>query len=107
MAATEMSKYHVLACRSDTAGPMWTKIGTVKRLDPRNKPVKAFFKNCKIHLAWRGQMSKFDLILPRNHGLAYRSKSVYRINTKSHMDMHCIIEFTQEVLPVNIPYKPS
>jgi hypothetical protein len=70
MAATEMSKNHVLACRSDPAGPMWTKIGTVKRLNPRNKPIKRFLKMCKFDLTWRGQTSKFDLILSRNHVLA-------------------------------------
>ena len=73
MAAIEMSKNHVLDCHSDPAGPMWTKIGTVKRLYPRNKPVKAFFKICKFYLTLRGQMSKFDLILPRNHVLACHS----------------------------------
>jgi hypothetical protein len=48
MAATEMSKNHILDCHSDPAGPMWIKIGTVKRLDHRNKPIKMFFFNLQI-----------------------------------------------------------
>ena len=39
---------HVLACCSDPAGPIWTKIGTVKQLDPGNKPVTAFLQNLQI-----------------------------------------------------------
>ncbi len=33
---------HILACCSDPASPMCTKIGTVKQLYPGNKPVMAF-----------------------------------------------------------------
>ncbi len=64
---------HILACHLDPARPMWTKIGTVKQRYPGNKPVMAFFKICKFDLARRGQRSKFDLILTRNHVLACRS----------------------------------
>ena len=42
-----LTQNHVLACHSDSAGPMWTKIGTVKQLDHRNKPVTAFLKFSK------------------------------------------------------------
>ena len=34
--------------QSDSAGPMWTKIGTVKQLDPGNKPLVAFLQNLQI-----------------------------------------------------------
>jgi len=40
-----LTRNHVLACHSDSAGPMWTKIGTVKQLDPGNKPLAAFLQN--------------------------------------------------------------
>jgi hypothetical protein len=53
---------HVLACRSDPVSPMWTKIGTNKRLDPKNKPITAFLKFRKIDLTRRGQRSNFDKI---------------------------------------------
>ena len=43
-----LAQNHVLACRSDSAGPTWTKIGTVKQLDPGNKPVMAPFRNLQI-----------------------------------------------------------
>ena len=35
---------HVIACRSEPASLMWTKIDTIKWLDRTNKPVKAFLK---------------------------------------------------------------
>ena len=58
-----LSQNHVLACHSDPAGPMWTKIGTVKQLDPGNKPVtEFFFKIGKFDLAQRGQSSKLVLL---------------------------------------------
>ena len=63
-------KNHILSCRSDLAGPLWTQIGITKQLDPKNKSVTAFLKFLKIDLTWRGQMSKFDLILPQNQILA-------------------------------------
>ena len=37
-----------MACHSDSAGPTWTKIGTVKQLDPGNKPLPAFLQNLQI-----------------------------------------------------------
>ncbi len=43
-----LPRNHVLACRLDPASPMWTKIGTMKQLDPGNKPVMAFFQNLQI-----------------------------------------------------------
>ena len=50
---------HVLACCSDPAGPIWTKIGTVKQLDPGNKPVTAFLQNLQI---WpHTEMSKLKI----------------------------------------------
>ena len=50
---------HVLACRSDPAGLMWTKIGTVKQLDPSDKPVMAFLQNFQI---WpHTERSKFKI----------------------------------------------
>ena len=50
----------VLACRSDSAGPTWTKIGTVKQLDHGNKPLAAFLRNLQIDPTPEGQSSKFD-----------------------------------------------
>ena len=58
-----------MACRSDSAGPTWTKIGTVKQLDPGNKPLAAFLQNLQIDPTPEGQSSKFDLIWTRNHVL--------------------------------------
>ena len=43
-----LSQNHILACHLDPAGPMWTKIGTVKQLDPGNKPLPAFLQNLQI-----------------------------------------------------------
>ena len=40
-----LPRNHVLACCSDPAGPIWTKIGTVKQLDTKNKLVMYFFEN--------------------------------------------------------------
>ena len=37
-----LARNHVLTCRFDPAGLMWTEIGTVKQLEPGNKPVTAF-----------------------------------------------------------------
>jgi hypothetical protein len=53
---------HVLACHSDPLSPVWTKIGMNKRLDPTNKPIKAFLKFRKFDLTGRGQRSNFDKI---------------------------------------------
>ncbi len=55
---------------SECVIPIWPKVGITKQLDPKNKPVSAFLKFRKIDLTQRGQRSKFDLILPRNHVLA-------------------------------------
>jgi len=55
-----LAQNHVLACRSDSAGPTWTKIGTVKQLDPGNKPLAAFLRNLQIDPTPEGQSSKFD-----------------------------------------------
>ncbi len=60
----------ISASQMDPACPIWPKIGTTKQRDPKNKPVMAFLKFRKIDLTRRGQMSKFDLILPRNNVLA-------------------------------------
>ena len=43
-----LTRNHASACHSDPAGPMWTKIGTVKQLDPGNKPFVAFLQNLQI-----------------------------------------------------------
>ena len=43
-----LPRNHVLACHSDPANLMWTKIGTVKQLDHGNQPVTAFFQNLQI-----------------------------------------------------------
>jgi hypothetical protein len=43
-----LPRNHVLACRSDPANLMWTKIGTVKQLDTGNKTVMAVFQNLQI-----------------------------------------------------------
>ena len=37
-----LTRNHVLACHSNSSGPMWTEIGTVKQLNPGNKPLVAF-----------------------------------------------------------------
>ena len=42
------TRNHAMACHSDSAGPTWTKIGTVKQLDPGNKPLPAFLQNLQI-----------------------------------------------------------
>jgi len=55
-----LAQNHVLACRSDSAGPTWTKIGTVKQLDHGNKPLAAFLRNLQIDPTPEGQSSKFD-----------------------------------------------
>ena len=86
-----LTRNHVLACHSDLAGPMWTKIGTVKQLDHRNKPVTAFLKfskNWPLPVGVKGQI--WLEIWSKIRVLASNSKSVSRINTKSYMDMHCI-----------------
>jgi len=46
--ADEEEEQPVLPCRADSAGPMWTKIVTMKQLDPGNKHVMAFFQNFQI-----------------------------------------------------------
>ena len=60
---------------SECASPIWTKIGTTKQLDTKNKPVMYFLKILKIDPTRRGQRSKFYLILTRNHVLACHSDS--------------------------------
>ena len=57
-----------MLCCSNVALSIRTQIGTVKQLDPGNKPATAFFQ--KLQIYQRGQSSKFDLILPQNHILA-------------------------------------
>ncbi len=42
------TRNHAMACHSASAGPTWTKIGTVKQLDPGNKPLPAFLQNLQI-----------------------------------------------------------
>jgi len=49
---------------SDCAVPIWTKIGTPKQLDTKNKPVMYFLKILKSDLTQRGQKSKFGLFWP-------------------------------------------
>ena len=74
---------HVLACHSDSAGPMWTKIGTVKQLDPGNKPLAAFLRNLQIDPTPEGQRSKFLPFLgTRNNVLACHSDSAGPMWTK-------------------------
>ena len=51
---------HVLACRSDPASPMWTKI---ERLDPMNKLVKAFLKFSKKRSNLMRNLSKIRVWL--------------------------------------------
>ena len=67
---------------SDCAIPIWTKIGTPKQLDTKNKPVMYFLKILKIDPTRRGQRSKFYLILTRNHVLACHSDSAGPMWTK-------------------------
>ncbi len=43
-----LTRNRIFSCHSDSAGPMWTKIGTVKQLDPGNKPLSAFLQNLQI-----------------------------------------------------------
>jgi hypothetical protein len=61
---------------------MRTKIGTVKQLNNGKIPFMAFFEICKFDLAWRGQRSKFDLVLSRNHVLACSSNPASPMWTK-------------------------
>ena len=51
---------NVSTCHSDSAGPTWTKIGTVKQIDPGNKPLAAFLKKMQIDPTPEGQSSKFQ-----------------------------------------------
>jgi len=51
---------NVSTCHSDSAGPTWTKIGTVKQIDPGNKPLAAFLKKLQIDPTPEGQSSKFQ-----------------------------------------------
>ena len=67
---------------SECASPIWTKIGTTKQLDTKNKPVMYFLKILKIDPTRRGQRSKFYLILTRNHVLACHSDSAGPMWTK-------------------------
>jgi hypothetical protein len=67
---------------SECVIPIWPKIGITKQLDAKNKPVTAFLKFRKIDLTWRGQRSKFDLILTRNHVLPWRSDPASPMWTK-------------------------
>ena len=46
---------------SECASPIWTKIGTTKQLDTKNKPVMYFLKILKIDPTQGGQSSKFGL----------------------------------------------
>jgi len=46
---------------SECAIPIWTKIGTTKQLDTKNKLVMYFLKILKIDLTRGGQRSKFGL----------------------------------------------
>ena len=93
----EVGKNHILACHSDPTSPIWTKIGTTKQLDPKNKPVTAFLKFLKIDLTRRGQRSKFDQISLRNHVLACRSDPVGPMWTK--------IGTSKRLDPTNKPVK--
>ena len=43
-----LTRNHVWACHLDSAGPIWTKIGTVKQLDPGNMPLAVFLQNLQI-----------------------------------------------------------
>ena len=54
------TRNYVMACHSDSAGPTWTKIGTVKQIDPGNKPLAAFLKKMQIDPTPEGQSSKFQ-----------------------------------------------
>ena len=67
---------------SECASPIWTKIGTTKQLDTKNKPVMYFLKILKIDPTRRGQRSKFYLILTRNHVLTCHSDSAGPMWTK-------------------------
>ena len=82
---------------------MWTKIGTVKQLDHRNKPVTAFLKFSKNGPLPVGVKGPIWLeIWCKIRVLASNSKSVSRINTKSYMNMHCIRRipfFCSQILP--------
>ncbi len=49
---------------SECASPIWTKIGTTKQLDTKNKPVMYFLKILEIDLTRGGQRSKFGLFWP-------------------------------------------
>ena len=40
---------------SECAIPIWTKIGTVKQIDPGNKPLAAFLKKLQIDPTPEGQ----------------------------------------------------
>ncbi|MDP7246989.1 MAG: hypothetical protein QF389_10520 [Planctomycetota bacterium] len=62
---------------------IWTKIGMIKRLDSKNKPVTAFLKFRKIDLAWRGQRSKFGADRGAIVFLACRLDLTSPIGTKS------------------------
>ena len=67
---------------SECASPIWTKIAPTKQLDTKNKPVMSFLKILKIDPTRRGQRSKFDLFLTRNHVLACHSDSAGPMWTK-------------------------
>ena len=54
------TRNNVSTCHSDSAGPTWTKIGTVKQIDPGNKPLAAFLKKLQIDPTPEGQSSKFQ-----------------------------------------------
>ena len=68
-----LPRNQVLACLSEPACPIFTKIGTLKQRDPGNKRVTAFFQMCKFDPTRRGQISRFDLISRRNHVLVCHS----------------------------------
>ena len=73
------SKLPFLVCHFNMTRPMRTKIGTMKLLDPGNKPnIKTvfFLKICKFDPTQRGQSSKFDLIsFPKSRfGLLFGSR---------------------------------
>ena len=76
------TRNNVSTCHSDSAGPTWTKIATVKQIDPGNKPLVAFLQNLQIDPTPEGQSSKFDLIWTRNHVLACHSDSAGPMWTK-------------------------
>ena len=77
---------------SECASPIWTKIGTTKQLDTKNKPVMYFLKILKIDPTEWSKVKILPIFFTRNHVMACHSDS-----EAQHLKRHKAGDCQQEV----------